>query len=53
MFQDVVSVKHLGGYRLHVRFDDGVEGDLDFSRRVRTYPGMLARLRDPRFFAKV
>jgi hypothetical protein len=51
--QNVVSVKHLGGHRLRIRFDDGVEGEIDFSREVRTYPGLLRRLRDQKFFAKV
>ena len=50
--QDVVSVKHLGGMRLRIRFDDGVEGDVNLSRRMK-FPGILARLRDPAFFAKV
>jgi hypothetical protein len=51
--QDVVAVKYLGGHRLRIRFDDGVEGELDFARRVRRFRGILAPLRDPAFFAKV
>jgi hypothetical protein len=50
--QDVVSVELLGGMRLRIRFDDGVEGEVDLARRMK-FPGMLARLRDPEFFAKV
>lgn len=50
--QDVVSVKPLGGMRLRIRFDDGVEGEVDLARRMK-FPGMLARLRDPEFFSKV
>ena len=50
--QDVVSVKHVGEMRLRIRFDDGVEGEVDLAR-VMKFPGILARLRDPKFFAKV
>jgi hypothetical protein len=50
--QDVVSVKQLGGMRLRIRFDDGVEGDADLARTMK-FRGVLARLRDPKFFAKV
>lgn len=49
---DVIAVEHLGGMRLRIRFDDGVEGVLDFAR-LRKLPGMLARLRDPEFFSQV
>ena len=28
----VVSAKHLGGYRVHLAFDDGVQAPLDFGR---------------------
>ena len=49
----VVQVKALPDHRLHVRFVDGTEGELDvapfiFSRR----PGVFERLQDPKEFAK-
>jgi hypothetical protein len=50
--QDVVRVKHLGDMRLRIRFDDGVEGDVDLARAMK-FTGMLAPLRDPKIFAKV
>jgi hypothetical protein len=49
--QDVVAVEHRGGHRLWLRFDDGVEGVLDFARLLK-FRGMLAPLRDPKYFAK-
>jgi hypothetical protein len=52
MLQDVVAVRPLGGMRLRIRFEDGVEGEVDLAKRMK-FPGMLARLRDPDFFAKV
>ena len=29
MLKDIVSAKSLGGHRLHLRFEDGVEGIVD------------------------
>ena len=33
---DVVALEVLDGYRLWVRFDDGVEGEVDMSQLVRS-----------------
>ena len=35
MLKDIVEVKPLGGYRLYLRFEDGVAGELDFAGRLR------------------
>jgi hypothetical protein len=53
MAHDVISVKHLGGMRLRIRFADGVEGEVDVARRIRRYPGFMTRLLDPQYFATV
>ena len=29
MLKDIIAVEHLGGHRLRLRFEDGVEGELD------------------------
>ena len=42
MLKDVVSAKVIADYRLNLRFEDGVEGVLDFEP-----------LRDPAYFAMV
>jgi Protein of unknown function (DUF2442) len=52
MLKDIVEVRPLGGHRLYVRYEDGVEGELDFARRVR-FDGVFAPLRDPNVFAQV
>lgn len=49
---EVVEVKHLGGHVLHIRFDDGAEGDVDLARRLR-FRGVFAPLADPNYMAKV
>lgn len=52
MLRDVVEVRPLGGHRLHLRFEDGVEGDLDLGEMI-DFKGIFAALRDEMEFAKV
>lgn len=52
MPMDIVAVRVLGGYRVHLRFEDGVEGELDLGQRIR-FRGVFAALADEREFAKV
>jgi len=51
MLRDIVEVRSLGGYRLLLRFEDGVAGELDFTDRIR-FDGVFAPLRDPAAFAQ-
>ena len=48
-----VAVRPLPGYRLHVRFDDGVEGEIDFRKHMGGFRGVFEPLNDPAFFATV
>ena len=50
--KDIVEVRPLGGYRLYLRFEDGVAGELDFAQRLR-FEGVFAPLTDPAVFAQV
>ena len=50
--KDVVEVKALAGLRLHIRFEDGVTGELDLKELVR-FEGVFAPLREPARFAEV
>ena len=52
MLKDIVEVRSLGEHVLYVRFEDGVEGELDFAKRLR-FEGVFAPLRDPAAFAQV
>lgn len=52
MLKDVAEVRPLGGYRVHLRFEDGVEGDLDLGKLIE-FKGIFAPLRDEKEFAKV
>ena len=52
MLRDVTHVQHLGGHRLRIAFDDGVEGEIDLARHL-TFDGVFAPLADPSFVAQV
>ena len=52
MLQDVVEVRVLGGHRLYVRFEDGVEGNVDLADLI-AFEGVFAPLRDDTRFAEV
>jgi len=52
MLKDIVEVRPLGGYRVRLRFEDGVEGELDLGKTIR-FQGVFAGLADEREFAKV
>ena len=49
MLKDIVEVTPLPGYRLHLRFEDGVEGDVDLTTLI-SFDGIFAPLRDPLLF---
>jgi len=48
---DITGVEVLGDHRLRLMFDDGTIGDVDLSGCEWT--GVLARLAEPAFFARV
>jgi hypothetical protein len=50
--QHVVAVTHLGGHRLRLRFEDGVEGVVDFTRILKFRGELVAPLRDPAYLAQ-
>lgn len=51
MLKDIVAVEPVCGYRLSLRFEDGVEGEVDLSTVV-PFEGVFAPLRDPTVFAR-
>lgn len=53
LLKDIVAVRHLGGHRLWLRFDDGVEGDVDLRKVIGEFRGVLAPLLNPSFVAQV
>ena len=52
MLKDVTHAQALGGYRIKLRFEDGVEGVIDVAILV-PLAGVFRPLRDPKQFAAV
>jgi hypothetical protein len=52
MLKDIVAVEALPDYRLRVRFEDGVEGEVDIGHMV-PFDGVFAPLADPAEFNRV
>jgi hypothetical protein len=52
MLKDIVAAKAVGDYRLHLRFEDGVEGVIDLASHL-SFRGVFEPLRDPAYFAQV
>jgi hypothetical protein len=52
MLKDVTAVQPLDGYRVHIRFEDGVEGIVDLAEII-SFTGVFAPLQDRAYFAQV
>ncbi len=52
MLKDIVEARPLGQHRLFLRFEDGIEGQVDIAGMVE-FTGILAPLADPTYFAEV
>jgi hypothetical protein len=46
MLVDIVEARPLEGHRIYLRFEDGVEGEVDLSKLV-DFKGVFAPLQDP------
>ena len=52
MLQDVLTVKPLTDYKLHLLFEDGMEGVVDLSKMIK-FTGVFALLKDRSFLEGV
>jgi len=52
MLRNIVEVRHLDGYRLFLRFDDGISGEIDLSELIN-FDGVFAPLKDVKYFSRV
>ena len=52
MLKDIVFVSPLEGYRLSIRYEDGVEGIVDLGS-ILSFRGVFAPLKDPEYFSQV
>ncbi len=49
---DIVEVRPLDDYRVFLRFEDGVDGEVDIAEQV-SFDGIFAPLRDRQMFEQV
>ena len=52
MLRDIVEAKATGGHRIYLRFEDGVDGEIDLGEII-DFKGVFEPLRDPAEVAKV
>jgi hypothetical protein len=52
MLKDIVAANAIGDYRLHLRFEDGIEGVVDLATDL-SFRGVFEPMRDPAWFAQV
>jgi len=52
MLKDIVEVQPLDGYRLRLRFEDGVVGEVDLEKMIQ-FEGIFAPLKDRATFVQV
>lgn len=53
MVRDVIEVRPLEGYRVFLRFDDGVQGEIDLEPLLSPFDGVFAPLRELARFREV
>jgi hypothetical protein len=52
MLKDIIKVKPLKDFRLHLEFEDGAKGEVDIRQLVK-FTGVFEPLEDEVFFSKV
>lgn len=52
MLKDIIEVQYLSNLKIYLRFEDGVEGELDLSSFI-SFDGIFEPLREPSEFAKI
>lgn len=52
MLIDITDVHALPGHRLRLRFEDGIVGEVDLSKRL-SFTGVFEPLRNQEYFAQV
>ncbi len=52
MLKDIIAVRPVSNFEIFLRFEDGVEGELDLSTFIK-FDGIFESLKNPEEFAKV
>ena len=53
MLRDVVEVRPLDSYRVYLRFDDGVQGEINLEPLLSPFDGVFEPLKDLECFREV
>ena len=53
MLRDVVEVRVLAGYRVFLRFEDSIQGELDLEPLLSPFDGVFEPLRDHARFREI
>jgi hypothetical protein len=53
MIIHVAEVKYLGDFRLHLKFDDGFEREIDLWPLIKDCSGLFEEIKEKKYFAKV
>ena len=53
MLRDVTEVRPLAGYRVFLKFDDGIHGEIDLEPLLAPFDGVFEPLRDLARFREV
>ena len=52
MLRDIVEAHATGGHRLHIRFEDGIAGEIDLGKLIE-FKGVFSPLESPEEVARV
>lgn len=52
MLVDIIEVKVIKDYVLYIKFEDGVEGEIDVSKII-PFKGIFSKFKDPKYFSTV
>ena len=50
MFEAVISAKHIENYKIWIAFDDGKEGEIDLTQKLKNRGGVFQPLQDINYF---
>lgn len=50
MFESVISAKHIKDYKVWIAFDDGKEGEIDLTQKLKNRGGVFGPLQDIGYF---
>lgn len=50
MFESVIKAKHVKDYKIWIAFDNGVEGEIDLTEKIKNRGGVFQPLQNQNYF---